>query len=143
MENIGDWLYVVVIIIAVISSFAGSLKKNTKKEQEQQPLPREVFRGDTFDDDFWGEPQDDNRVPDPVVKTMSKADISQAQWIEAKVHNFNRHNEGVSAISHTNTEPILMEADEEYTSVTIEDMPTDTDDWRKALVYSEVFNRKY
>ena len=142
MENVGDWLYIVIIVIAVISSIAGSFKKKVKENNQEQTTqtPREIFKGDIFDDDFWGKEQES---PQPVVIPVAKPKIPQPQKYESKYKSLDSlvHQEGVSAIKHDGI--VHLDSENEFTPITLEDMPTDTDSWRKAFIYSEVLNRKY
>ena len=145
MEEFGDWIYVIILVIAGISSIISSFKKNAKQKAEeaqtqQKPQQREVIRGDVFDDDFWGDgtqSQVPQKVkPVPVVK-------AKYQPIGQQPYGFNHHQEGVTSFKPEKDESILLETEEVYTTVTLEDLPKDTDDWRKALVYNEIINRKY
>ena len=142
MENFGDWIYVIILAIAGISSIISSFRKNAKKaaeEAQEQTQPHEVTRGDVFDDDFWG---NDGQIQEPqVIKPALKV---KYQPIEKKQpYGFNRHQEGVASFKPDKEESILLETEEIYTTVTLEDLPKDTDDWRKAFVYNEIMNRKY
>ena len=145
MEEFGDWIYVIILVIAGISSVISSFRKNAKQKAEEaqaqpEPQQREVIRGDVFDDDFWGtvEPKQE-----PV--TVKPAPVSKPQYksIEQLSYHFNQHQEGASSFNHNKDVSILLESEDVYTTVTLEDLPKDTDDWRKAFVYNEIFNRKY
>ena len=141
MENIGDWLYVVIIIIAAISSIIGSFKKKVKENSQEQTTqtPREIFKGDIFDDDYWGEAAVKTVKTEPVVIPVTKQNVQQ---YKSKYKSLDSliHQEGVSALNHDDSH---MEVEDEFMHITVEDLPSDTDSWRKAFIYSEVFNRKY
>jgi hypothetical protein len=47
-----------------------------------------------------------------------------------------------SAMHFTSTPPVL-EIEDEPAALTLEDLPSDVDDWRKALIYNEIFKPKY
>jgi hypothetical protein len=152
MENIGDWIYVIIIIIAAISSIFSSIRKKSQQastqsqqtgqsqqtRQQQAPPPREVIRGDVFDDDFWGDQtKKQTEKPAPVVKPQPKA--KQTSQVDYRIF---QTNEGQSSITNDNN-PIFADNEEEYASITLEDLPSETEEWRKALVYNEILNRKY
>ena len=161
MENIGDWLYVVIIIIAAVSSIFSSIRKKSKQVSTQsqqtgqsqqsghtqQTHPREIFRGDVFDDDFWGDNTSTQQVPEkkpvPVVQQISKAKQSYQSSPKQSDFSFNKILEGQSAISKNKMDSIFADNEEEYASISLEDLPSETEEWRKALVYNEIFNRKY
>ena len=145
MEEFGDWIYVIILVVAGIGSIISSFKKNAKQKAEEaqaqpQPQQREVISGDVFDDDFWGtatpKQEPDKVIPAPVSRPQYKT-------IEQQSHIFGQYQEGSSSFKHGKEESILLESEELYTSVTLEDLPKDSDDWRKAFVYKEIINRKY
>ena len=151
MENIGDWIYVIIIIIAAISSIFSSIRKKSKEsateaqqtgqpqqtwQQKQAPQPHEIFRGDVFDDDFWG---DQTKKPAPAaVKSQPKT--KQSSQIPPKQIDYRifQMDEGQS-----DNVSIFADNEEEYASITIEDLPSETEEWRKAFIHNEIFNRKY
>jgi hypothetical protein len=47
-----------------------------------------------------------------------------------------------SAMHFTSTSPVL-EIEEDHAALTLEDLPADVDDWRKAFVYNEILKPKY
>ena len=148
MESIGDWLYVLILIIAGISSIFSSIRKKARQtstqtqqtgQSQQTPAPpREIIKGDIFDDDFWGEKLPEK--PAPVVKPQPKR--KSYQTIAEQSNYFNQTDEGQSSIK-TNTSPIFADNEEEYASITLDDIPSEAEEWRKVFVYNEIFNRKY
>jgi len=156
MENIGDWLYVIIIIIAAISSIFSAIRKKSQQSstqtqqtgqpqqaQQQQAQPhREIIRGDVFDDDFWGDKT--KKLPEkpvPVVKPQPKT--KQTYQTFPKQDEYGSYQiEGQSSLTKENN-PVFADNEEEYTSITFEDLPSETEEWRKALVYNEILNRKY
>ena len=121
MENIGDWIYVVILIIAGISSIFNALKKKNK-EAAEQPQHHEVFTESENNDDY-------------PFQTPYYSEIKPKKPTE-KVY------EKLHSMTQTETENIQLEIENSPT-ITLEDLPSDTDDWRKAFVYKEIFERKY
>ena len=147
MEEFGDWIYVIILVIAGISSIISSFRKNAKQKAEEaqaqtqpQPQQREVIHGDIFDDDYWG-----TGTPNEEPKIVIPAPVSRPQYktIDQQLHLFNQHQEGSTSFKLGKEESILLEEEDVYTSVTLEDLPKDSDEWRKAFVYNEIINRKY
>ena len=145
MEDIGDWIYVIIIIIAAISSIISSVRKKTRQASEQtqqtqqapQTQPREIFRGDTFDDDFWGPEK-------PVTTVIQPSKTKQPQTTQKQnIFNLRSAKEGQRLIEHINMDSSFTDDEEQLASITIEDLPSNTEDWRKAFIYNEIFNRKY
>ena len=157
MENISDWIYILIIIIAAISSIFSSIRKKSQQastqsqqteqsqqmHQQQAPPPREVIRGDVFDDDFWGDnTKKQQEKPAPVVMPQPKAKQTfQKQPVQIN-YDLYQTNEGQSIFTKDNS-PIFADNEEDNALITFEDLPSETEEWRKALVYNEILNRKY
>ena len=149
MENIGDWLYVLVLIIAGISSIINSIHKKSRQasEQSRQTQPREIVTDDTFDDDFWGEITNQLPVPESqpsraVQPKLQTQPIFQPATKQSK-YRFDKTQEGQRSISSINTDCAFADNEEEHASITLEDLPSNTEEWRKAFIHNEIFNRKY
>ena len=128
MENIGDWLYVIILAIAGIASMIKSFGKKDKQNGEQEQQPGRTILDDIFDTT----PQVyENSVKAPHIETKQTK------------YRFHQQQEGVSSIAQTNTDAMFADIENEHAQITAEDLPTNTEDWRKALIYSEIFNRKY
>ena len=150
MENIGDWLYIVIIVIAGISSIISSVRKKARQAQEQtsqQNQPREVVIGDIFDDDFWGSEATKEHVPEnkpiPVFQTQLQKQKSYSSVQKHIDYLFNKDSEGTPSEKLKTTDTIFADNEEERALITLEDLPTDIDDWRKAFIHNEILNRKY
>lgn len=117
MENIGDWLYMVIIIIAAISSFIGSIKKNKQTAEKRQS--REIIVAED-----WKKTQTTHAGYEPSDKNKEK-----------DYHTFKKEN--------TNSSLSTEDRNEENATISLEDMPANTDEWRKAFIYNEIFKRKY
>ena len=127
MDVIGDYLYIIIVLgIVVINIF-----KNLKK---QKPVIIPDFSGNqpesrkNDDGDFWGNP-----LPPPRQEPSI-----QVQQVQNKPKR-------VEIISHKGESPkqkisSLKEADEDKNvSVAF----SNSDDARRAFIYSEIWNRKY
>ena len=160
MENIGDWLYVVILIIAGISSIISSARKKAKQvstktqhtgqtqqsRQTQQVPPREIVKGDIFDDDFWGDKTNQQlpkKKPVPSIQPQPKTRQSYKGLPKQGEYNFNSVNEGQSSITKNQANTTFADNEEEYASITLEDLPSETEEWRKVFIHNEIFNRKY
>jgi hypothetical protein len=139
MENIGDWLYMVIIIIAAISSIIGSVNKKSR-----QTSSRETVREDREEKGFRGEQAETQQ---PVFREI-QPEVRQTVRPGYKPLKKNKKTEKDYSIFKKETasafpNTAVAAEEEEKTAVSLEDMPANTDEWRKAFIYHEVFKRKY
>lgn len=140
MDNIGDWLYIVFIIIAGISGIFGSGKKKRRpteilgQPEEVSTQPEESFPGKKFWEIFEkpGQPE-----PQPVrpLKKESHSKIKQTNksFLEGEKTL-------MPPVSPQQSIPETEIQEQEQTSLY---NFQDADDLKKAVIYSEIINRKY
>ena len=143
MENIGDWLYVIVLIVVGISSMLSSASKKAKQKAEKAAQPQKVPTGDVFDDEFWGNEGTGNTQPAQINQPQMNTNQPYRHEVKQKTSYFTGQREGISTIPNKNMEQTIMDIENESTPITLEDLPRNTEDWRKAFVYNEILNRKY
>jgi hypothetical protein len=130
MENIGDWLYIIFIIIAAISSIIGSInKKNSGKQQ-----PREVIT-----EEDWNDYEETQPVFEPPLPAAQQNPAVYVQSVSSK----KAEKDYATFKRDTNPAFALPSMEENPASVSLEDLPANREEWRKAFIYGEVFNRKY
>ena len=157
MEEFGDWIYILVIVIAAVSSIISSMRKKAQQAAELNK-PREVIVNSGEKDDYWGdlskktetEPDDfwgeltGNTAKKPAVKSQPKPKqpVKKSYTpIGKPITSFlDSYLEGQTAI--TTNEIATIEAIEEHVAFSVKDLPDDTDEWRKAFIYNEIFARK-
>lgn len=129
MDKIGDWLYIVFIIIAGISGLISSGKK--------KKTPTEVLGQPNYDQPKR-QPANNNpwdtvrKEPPPLSKNKKKRKQETSPFLAGETSSF-AATYMVETINQLDPEP-------EYTpEITIEN----PDDLRKAIIYSEILNRKY
>ena len=137
MDNAGDWLYLVLIAIAGISSLFSGKKKTQTQNQPQQKKQEVGFP--KSDDDFWGTVEEvESTAYEPSVlakpkpKSKKQAPLLTAESLIPKSildraddfhdDNYSVDDEGLSA------ESFHLE---------------DLEEVRKGIVYAEILNRKY
>lgn len=133
MDKIGDWLYIVFIIIAGISGLISSVKKKNK--------PTEVLGQPDY-----GQPEEQNQPVnknpwDPFEKGPAPRPKSNNKKKKRETSPFL---EGETTSSFNRNIPIpvtdIPEPELEYgPEITINSV----EDLRKAVIYSEILNRKY
>ncbi|MDR1722848.1 MAG: hypothetical protein LBR84_02760 [Tannerella sp.] len=129
MENLGDYFYIILLVIAGISSVIGSVGKNRKKAAERGP-GEVIFEP--------AEPRPKPFVERPVQpKPRTKPQKRQPQILESIDQTY------TSLFPKQEEATPILAVEEERAVVTIDDLPVTADDWCKAFVYNEIFNRKY
>ena len=140
MEEFGDWIYFLVIIIAGVASLISSTRKKAQQVAEQNK-PREIITKKSDRDDVW-----DDFIPKletkPVEMIQPKVQSLQSHPTFTKQNKqyFSIYQEGQPALQKEESKPLEIEDNLAY--ITIDDLPENTDDWRKAFIYNEIFNRK-
>ena len=150
MEEFGDWIYILIIAIAGIFSLIGSTRKKARQmaeaNQQQQPQqPREIVTDNSGGGGFW-----DDFIPKaeekPVMAGKKKRDASPSYSSSGKQNKpfLNRFQEGHPALIMETMEESspISAAEEEYASITIDDIPKEANEWRTVFIYNEIFSRK-
>lgn len=130
MDSIGDYIYLIIIIIAALS---GIFKKNKPKTVPQTTMP-EIDEIDEMEEPFF---QD--------IKTAKGNETNYQPLSFDTATDFSKlkaQKQVVITSKFTNTNEILNLESEETTNETEYKFET-YDDVKKAVVYSEIFNRKY
>jgi len=134
MDNVGDWLYLLLIAIAGISSLFSGKKKKQAQSQPQQKKQEVGFP--KSDDDFWGTIEEvESTVYEPSVVAKSSKRKTPLLTAESLIpdsildrvddfhdENYAADDEGLSA------ESFHLE---------------DLEEVRKGIIYAEILNRKY
>ena len=143
MEEFGDWIYILVIVIAGVSSMISSMRKKARQDAEANK-PREIINDNNSEDNFWDvlTPQPEKK---PVIKSYKRRDmpLSSITFGKQKKSFLDNYLEGQSAIDiEAPDESETLNAVEDYASITVEDIPRDAGEWRKVFIYNEIFSRK-
>lgn len=141
MDNAGDWLYIVFLVIAGISGLFGSKNKNKRPKQVSREPEGEVV---TVDEDespkgFWDTWQE-MQIPQPQVKPVSKKQKRKNQKAAASPFlTGERLSVKQMAAEASATRIPIMEEDNNLQDLEIDNAA----ELRKAVIYSEILNRKY
>lgn len=169
MEELGDWIYWIIIIVAGISSLISSINKKSKQEAERRQS-REVTTEeweDVFSDSGDVEtpqpavperrpvfPERQPVVPErrPVVPELQPVSSGRQPAAAHVPHAqperyFNYKTPGKksanSPLFGNDTENTFLYTNDDNATITLDDLPANTDEWRKAFIYNEVFKRQY
>jgi len=125
MDEFGDWIYIIIMVVVGISSLFSS--KNKKKAQQQTQMPSPV----PFEPSFPDLPvpkKKERKQPPPVPKQMKR-------------QPFNTYSTIPSVETLTQIENNLLQ--EEENTIVGNLQLADPDTFRKAVIYAEILKRKY
>ena len=142
MDNAGDWLYIVFLIIAGISSLFGS--KNKKKRPKQilgQPDREIVTNEDNVPDKGFWEILEEMQNPKPAKQPVSTPKRKKKQQQVADPSPFLAAEKVTDKQSPAGNRLVVPPAKEESPLTDIEF--DNAAELRKAVIYTEILNRKY
>ncbi|MCD8041847.1 MAG: hypothetical protein LUH10_02170 [Tannerellaceae bacterium] len=144
MDNLGDWLYIIVLIIAGISGLLGSGKKKKRNPTDVlgQPGYDEVEERPTNEKSFWDLFEEELENPNPAVKPITCTPVATPKKEKKIAAPHYPHDVAFSPVQKKNT-PILDEESELDHYMLEDESFTDMTELRKAIIYTEIINRKY
>jgi len=125
MDELGDWVYIILMVVVGISSFVGSINKKKRQQQSQMPLPE------------TSEPE----YPSPYVPEQKERKQPPAVPGNYQHQPLDAHQTFPTDEIDAQTETYLMQAEESSLANELE--LADPDAFRKAIIYSEIIKRKY
>lgn len=137
MKDLGDYLYLIFIVIAVISSVFGKKKKKDSRDTSATPPPatnwEQVLRKLTNTSEEESVVQaEEIQVVSPQAPATTKIDIAKETL----------HEEGGSVFSHQPASLSVNSPTDLLEESVIDLDLSDSDDARKAIIYAEIFKRK-
>lgn len=131
MDSLGDYIYLIVILIAGISSILGKRKKKRDAEEETANFPDL--------EDIIPEITEYVRPERPVYQELKKKETAIPSYDNVKDFAVMKAKKQVKPVnSFIETQ---VEDQQESNAYVIE--LNNIDEARKAVIYSEIFNRKY
>lgn len=136
MDDLGNWVYIILMVVVGISSLFSSINKKKGQKQTQTPSP------EIPDDRFPAPPVPLEPVPVPTHLPAKKIRKSSPP-IPGNTGNkpFGSPLKSSLDETHLQTESAIK-PDEDYSLAEELDL-TDTEAFRKAIIYSEIINRRY
>lgn len=149
MDNIGDWLYIVLLVIAGVSSLFGSGKKKKRSTEVLGQPDRDIViepetqpaggLWDLFDENPAPQPKPrKKKSPTAKQRTKPKRESVYTPAASPFLAGESRMREHEFAQSSAR----LQTADDEP-GVMPETTFSDVSEIRKAIIYAEILNRKY
>lgn len=152
MDNVGDWLYIVFLIIAAVSGLFSSKDKKKKKSRPDilgQP-DREIVPNDqpTEGKGFWEileNMQKETQKPKPAPRQKQvKPKVEKPQVVTSSPASSPFLSAEKNIPNHIATRPsVRMSAIEEEPGLMPEDTFRDIEELKKAIICAEILNRKY
>lgn len=141
MDNAGDWLYIVFLVIAGISGLFSSKNKKKRPKQVLGQPEREIISQDEEapQKGFWDILQE-MQEPRPQQKTVIKPKKQKKQQAVQPTPFLTAENEIARQIADENRIGIPP-MEEEAQQMDIEF--NNAAELRKAIIYTEILNRKY
>ncbi|MBN2659861.1 MAG: hypothetical protein JXR54_01175 [Tannerellaceae bacterium] len=145
MDNLGDWLYIVFLIIAAVSGLLGSGKKKKRPSEvlgqpdrdivpEQEKAPEKSF-WEMLEEMQEGKPKP-AQVSKPATRPAMKVKEKQRLAPSPFLNNESKFTKTIP------TAQVTMQEEEEHSAIPNLSF-SDPDEIKKAIIYSEIFNRKY
>ena len=128
MDEFGDWIYIILMVVVGISSLFSSISKKKRGQQTQMPLPESV------------EPTELS-YPAPSIPKKKERKLPPPVPGHLKPQSYNTRLTFPDVETALQSEIYLMQEEESTLAGELE--LTDPDTFRKAVIYSEVLKRKY
>lgn len=139
MDNIGDWLYIIFLIIAAISGMRSS-NKNKKKRQGQEEVirPPKNKKRSTPQEVTLDEPETARVIPqaEPVLSSADPTTIPEPPVFEEGKRIVRDDDLAGETVMNVTGTPQKRQA-------TTCNPLSDPDELKKAIIYAEILNRKY
>ena len=128
MEELGDWVYIILMVVVGISSLISSANKKKRQQQMQMPSP-------------VSEPSEEYEMPYPTPSVPKKKEKILPPPVpgQSKRQPYGAH----VTYSDSGTQTEILRSQEDENTLINELELTDPDSFRKAVIYTEILKRKY
>ena len=138
MDELGDYLYLIFIGLAIVSSLFGRKKKKDAQKSAENPAPsthwQEILKEMTQEKEPVREYE-----PLPVEVLQPRQNMAEQRPVVEMVNGTNFESEGVRSIIHKESDQAVIEDAQPLITVDFDDK----EDLRRAIIYSEILSRKY
>lgn len=149
MDNIGDWLYIVLLVIAGVSSLFGSGKKKKRSPEVLGQPDRDIVTEadhqpagglwDLFDEKPAPQPKPRKKKP----ATANQRGKSKRETVStAKTSPFLAGENRIGEREFTQS-PVRIQPSDDQPGIRPETTFSDMSELRKAIICAEILNRKY
>jgi hypothetical protein len=130
MDELGNWIYIILMVVVAISSFFRSVNKKSKQQHTHIPVPQSP-------EPSFPMPS----IPSPPIPQLKEATapppVRKRVQYQSVASQITFPAEDVSA-----NEIASMSAEEDFSMIN-ELRLNDINDFQKAIIYAEIINRKY
>jgi len=133
MKDLGDYVYLIFIALAIVSSFFGKKKKRETSKPTVNPAPSTNWQDILQQMTGEKEVDDIKSTPGKVASLTRNLEVSKEP-----VSRINPEAEGLRSVVHKESNLSLEEDDQSPFFVDFEE----ADDMKRAIIYSEILNRK-
>jgi hypothetical protein len=148
MDNLGDWLYIVFIIVAAVSGLFSSAKKKkrTAAKPVHTPQHEQKHTDNSEEKSFWElleEMQSESKPKQQKVKVRKTESAPTLK--KTTPPPFLATEKNIPDNFTQKEQPVLLENDNiESAGISLEDLDLQhIEEVRKAIIYSEILHRKY
>ena len=138
MDELGDYLYLIFIGLAIVSSLFGRKKKKDAQKSAENPAPsthwQEILKEMTQEKEPVREYESL-----PVEVLQPRQNMADQRPVVEMVNGTNFESEGVRSIVHKERDQAVIEDAQPLITVDFDDK----EDLRRAIIYSEILSRKY
>jgi len=125
MDQFGDWVYIILMVVVGITSLFSSINKKKRQQQTQMPSP--------VPPEF--------SYPTPPVPKKKERKLPPPVPADSRYPSFDTHLTFPIVETDSQAETYLVQEEEGALANELE--LTDPDAFRKAVIYAEILNRKY
>ena len=129
MEELGDWVYIILMVVVGISSLFSSVKKKKKAQQMEMPTPVPSAPSEAWYPATPSVPNKKEKILPPPVPGQSKRQPLNAHLAYSDLD--------------TGTQSEILCTQEDEIALVNKLELSDPDTFRKAVIYAEILNRKY
>ncbi|MDR0431472.1 MAG: hypothetical protein LBH58_13510 [Tannerellaceae bacterium] len=150
MDNLGDWLYILILIAAGISSLISAGKKRTRQSSKQPTPDPEYDNQDTRKPKSFWELLDEEMKksstpqapPQPAPRPIRTENRKKTQLKPSVPTTFTEGEKAIKDSMYNWASPTRNQQEDEDYSLSGESLH-EIDELKKAVIYSEILNRKY
>lgn len=154
MDSLGDYIYLIIIALAGLSSFFKKRKKEAEATQmpdDEEPDFREILGQPKPEKDWW----EDETVYSPAAPVVQEVQtpVYSQEKITLETSESYENTRDVQKLRirktiqesglKTNSTKTVLETESDENPFLNNIRLNDVDDARRAFIYTEIFNRKY
>jgi hypothetical protein len=140
MDGIGDYIYIIILVLAGLSGLLKSKKKKTTETEMPFPEQSEFEEFENYsEDEFRYENLESEVSRWESDKTLEKATLSYENTDDVSSLRIKKEIKAQVYENFKGVDIFVVEQDEDNFELELDS----ANDFKKALIYSEIINRKY